>query len=270
MGPFSPVAVGQGSHCDCRSTSLATPAVDETMRLRIKSALELLMSLIMVSAALTVIYRNLGTDGPTSSPGLIVPAEPLTIDASALRGTASAAVVMVVFADFQCPFCGRFAREVAPELENRYVRPGVMAMAFRHLPLPNHPQALPAARASECAGRQGRFWEMHDALFREGKLDDGVWLSASRSIGLDQSAFNTCLSDRSVVDKVVASAKQANALGIRATPAFLIGQRLPDGRLKVRRTLSGARPLDDFVREIEAVLGRETWFERLFARVTPK
>jgi protein-disulfide isomerase len=84
----------------------------------------------------------------------------------------------MVFSDFECPFCGRFAKDTLPTIRTEYVDNGQFQLAFRHLPLTTlHPRALPAAVAAECAAAEGVFWVYHDLLFgTEGALDDLVLL----------------------------------------------------------------------------------------------
>lgn len=165
--------------------------------------------------------------------------------------------VMIVYSDFQCPFCHRFAREALPEIERRYVATGQVALAFHHLPLPIHAQATRAAMMATCAGRQDRFWQMHDALFDQQSLDDQTLLAVPALVELDTQRFDACLLDRTVTAEVEASVGEAKALNVRATPSFFLGTRLDNGRVRVLRAMSGARPVSDFSEQLEAVLAGE-------------
>ena len=78
--------------------------------------------------------------------------------------------MIIEFTDLQCPYCARFARDTWPQLRERYIDTGKVRFATRDLPLPFHEFALPAAVASRCAGRQGKFWEYREALFRDQSL----------------------------------------------------------------------------------------------------
>jgi protein-disulfide isomerase len=82
-----------------------------------------------------------------------------------VRGDPGATTVVIEFTDFQCPFCGRHAREVFPAVEKEFVETGEIRWAVRHLPLDIHPAAHDAARAALCAGEQHRYWPMHERLF---------------------------------------------------------------------------------------------------------
>src|SRR5688572_14403209 len=107
---------------------------------------------------------------PAAAPaaeGPIVPMTNVTFNLSKapMRGGASARVAMVELSDFECPFCGRYSRETAPQLMKQYVDSKRIAYAFLHLPVATHAFAFKAAEAAACAGDQGKFWEMHDVLF---------------------------------------------------------------------------------------------------------
>lgn len=240
------------------------------MKPSLKSVTDVVVSVVLVTAALTVIYRNVVANRSTTATQLTVPSDPVSLDGAIVRGQEDAKTVMVVFADFQCPYCGSFGREVLPEIERRYVANGRVALAFRHLPLPIHAKAVHAAVVAECAARQGKFWEMHDRLFSEQILDDDVLQAAPQAVGLDQQLFNECLQDSSLGDKIQASVNQARQLGIKSTPAFLFGERRADGRVKVGRALSGSRPLEDFVNELDATLGDDNSFWRRWPVVSPR
>ncbi len=144
------------------------------------------------------------------------------------RGPAAAAVTVVEFADFQCPYC-RDMESVIGELRAAY--PSDVRFVFRHLPLVSlHPLALAAARGSVCADRQGHFWEMHDALFADqSALGEDALKAAARRIGLDGDTFDQCLEKGAPETKVVADATVADALGLSSTPVFFVNGRLITG-----------------------------------------
>ncbi|MGC8876882.1 DsbA family protein [Thermus sp.] len=131
-----------------------------------------------------------------------------------------------VFSDFQCPFCQRLAREVLPALKARAAR-GEVRVSYRHFPLKEiHPEALPAATASECAHRQGAFWPYHDLLMA-GRLGD--YLGLARALGLEEGAFARCLKDPSAQAPVEADRALALRLGLRGTPTVFAGPyRVPN------------------------------------------
>jgi protein-disulfide isomerase len=192
---------------------------------------------------------------PPVRPAPPMPAEPVSIADAALKGSPQARVALVIYSDFECPFCARFANDTWPALDGKYVTTGKVRTAFRHLPIESiHPSAVKAAEASECAGRQGQFWPMHDVLFRNPKqLGEANLPAYAQQIGLNVAAFQTCL-DGAATAKVRADAAGAAALGIAGTPAFLIGVIQPDGRVKVTDRIAGARPLLAFETALDKVL----------------
>ena len=112
-------------------------------------------------------------------------------------------------------------------------------LAFRHLPLAEiHPLATRAAETAVCAERQGKFWDFHDRLFTQKKLDESHLVKMTEAVGLDSRALSQCLRDQSV-GRVTADAAFGKTLGITGTPTFLIGRVQSDGRVKVADILVG-------------------------------
>ena len=173
-----------------------------------------------------------------------LPTEPVTLIGAATKGSESAKVALIVFSDFQCPYCGRFAKETLPELDRVFVKPGNLLIAFRHLPLDSiHPFARRAAESAWCAAQQNRFWNMHDVLFENpSKLDDTSLRQHAQRIGLELRGFDTCLADGVASSNVGTDANAARNLGVSGTPAFLLGVRQADDDAQGRRDGIRARP----------------------------
>lgn len=142
-----------------------------------------------------------------------------------LRGSRDAQVTLVEYGDFQCPYCAR-AHTALSELMRQHGER--VALVYRHLPLGNlHPLATPAAEAAEAAGAQGKFWQMHDALFEnQGMLDADALPAMASSLGLDAQRFAGELDEGKHSARVEKQAEQARSLGARGTPTFFInGER---------------------------------------------
>jgi protein-disulfide isomerase len=184
-----------------------------------------------------------------------LPKEPISITGAAVRGSADAKIGFVIYSDFECPFCARFANDTWPALDSKYVATGKVRAAFRHLPIESiHPSAVKAAEATECAGKQGQFWPMHDILFKNSKgLAAGLLPGYAQQIQLDVAVFEACLKGATTA-KVRADATSAAALGITGTPAFLLGTIEGDGKVKVTERIAGARPLTAFETAIDKLL----------------
>jgi protein-disulfide isomerase len=135
-------------------------------------------------------------------------------------------VVIREFSDFECPFCKKLALEVLTGIRERLVDTGKARLSYRHLPLFEiHPNALPAAMASECAGLQNRFWEYHDGLFDRGL----TYLERAQESGLNMQRFQSCMASAQTLQAVYADYTLARKLGLTATPTVFVGPfKLPN------------------------------------------
>jgi protein-disulfide isomerase len=183
-----------------------------------------------------------------------LPAQPLSMDGAQVRGAKTATIGVIEFSDFQCPYCGRFAHEVLPVLERDYISTGKVLIAFRNLPLSIHPFALGAAVAAECAGEQGKFWAMHDALFADQKsLDIDSVAKRARRENLDAHQYENCVAAHAG-DRVERDMIAAKTLQVNGTPTFFIGQIDADGRVKVQKRFSGTLPVGDFTSIVDSLI----------------
>ena len=175
-----------------------------------------------------------------------------TVAGDAFKGDPTANVVVVEFADFQCPPCRAHALDTQPVLDKTFVDSGEILWVFKHLPLQIHPQAPASAAASECAADQGSFWEMHDLLFEaqsQWSVDDPepVLLDLAKQLGLDLEQFGTCLASEETRAKVQADLSDAQGV-VNSTPSFVI---LFGGQGGI---LNGSRPAEQFVSILQDVL----------------
>jgi protein-disulfide isomerase len=140
-----------------------------------------------------------------------------------ILGAADAPLTLVEYGDFECPFCGK-ATGVVRELRQRFGED--LRYVFRHLPLTDvHEHAELSARAAEAAGAQGRFWEMHDLLFRH---QDGLafedLIGYAGELGLDVEDFVRDVEEDRHADRVREDVMSAEASGARGTPTFFVGE----------------------------------------------
>jgi protein-disulfide isomerase len=161
------------------------------------------------------------------------------------RGPADAPVVIIEFSDFQCPFCSRVLPAIA-QVEKVYG--DQVRFVYRQFPLSIHPNAQKAAEASLCANEQGKFWEMHDAMFADqgGLAVDGLKQKAA-AIGLAADQFNTCLDSGKYAARVAADEADGQKAGVNGTPALFINGRF----------VSGAVPFDALAKIIDDELARK-------------
>lgn len=136
-------------------------------------------------------------------------------------GNAKAPVVLVEYADFECPYCG-MAFPYVKRAESRFRDD--LAVIFRPFPIPEiHPHAMHAAQAAEAAGLQQRFWEMHDMMFEhQDRLDDDALLGYARAIGLDLDRFKRDFSSQKVIEDIAESRRRGERDGVEGTPAFFL------------------------------------------------
>jgi protein-disulfide isomerase len=181
-----------------------------------------------------------GTAQPADTQARRVPGDPLA------QGDVDAPVVLVMWEDFQCPFCAKFAEETEPVLVDRFVEDGILRLEWRDFPYFGE-QSVQAARAARAAGEQDAFWEFHDALYalgfppNSGQLTDDVLMGLARDLDLDVERFTATMQSQETLDAVTADFREGQQLGISGTPAFLLNGR----------PIMGAQPTDTFVAAIE-------------------
>jgi protein-disulfide isomerase len=157
------------------------------------------------------------------------------VEPAHIRGSSNAQVQIEEFGDFQCPSCAALSPALN-QAEQKYH--GKLYVVFRQFPLADHKNAEAAARATEAAGLQDRFWEMHDLLYGS----QLVWTRAAdpreffnqfaKSIGLDVERFKRDIESEQVKVRIIADQQRAASLGVNRTPAiFISGERLPDSSL---------------------------------------
>jgi len=158
------------------------------------------------------------------------------------KGPADAPVTIVEFSDFECPYCAR----VNPALEQVMTKFGdQVRLVFRQFPLNIHANAQKAAEASLCANDQGKFWEMHDAMFKEQRsLGVEQLKEKAARLDMDPAAFNECLDSSRHAEAVIADLQTGSELGVSGTPAFFVNGRF----------MSGAQPYDAIAKVVEEEL----------------
>ena len=175
-------------------------------------------------------------------------------DAGRIRGHADAGVWVVVFSDFQCPFCKRWHEETAPLIERRYVRTGKVRLAYLNFPISSHRNAEPAHELAMCAAEQDRFWSVADALFAsqdswKNRGDAAFYFdSLARTLALDHVRLRSCLASAHTRGLIRSDYERSLRIGVGSTPSFLV-----DGT-----PIIGAQPYEVFARAIDAAIARRT------------
>jgi protein-disulfide isomerase len=181
-------------------------------------------------------------------------------------GDPAAPMQITEFSDFQCPFCDRFHTDTLPLLEQYYVDTGKVLFTYRsagNFVSGNtgsaNTESQNAAAAAYCAGDQGKFWEMHDALFannrdveNQGSFSDRRLSEIAGVAGLDVAQFEECYNSGTYEDRVAQDFKDATAAGMQGTPFFLVTYTV-NGETKTT-TIDGAQPFSEFQVKLEAIL----------------
>ena len=170
----------------------------------------------------------------------------IAVGSSPIKGNPEAAVTIVEYSDFQCPFCAR-AQPLLTQVMDKY--PDDVRLVFKHFPLSFHKAAKPAAIASVAAAEQGKFWEMHDVLFAQGnKLDAAKMDEYATEAGLDLERFQKDYTDKKAQygKSVDADMKQGQGVTVRGTPTLFI-----NGKKVQQRSLEGMSAMIDAVLKAE-------------------
>jgi protein-disulfide isomerase len=172
------------------------------------------------------------------------------------KGNLDAPVEIIIYEDFECPFCARFF-DTVKEIENNFK--DKIVIAFRHYILTSHPQALPAALAVECADEQGKFWEMYEKTFeisKAGKLNLENIKQTAAELKLKIEQFNQCLDEQKYLDKIQTQQNDAKKYGVTGTPTiFVNGEVVPGAYPFADFTASDGKPMKGMKSIIEAHLG---------------
>jgi protein-disulfide isomerase len=230
----------------------------------LRTGLEILSNVLVIAAALSllwVVLRNpMGAPATPTDRSRVSAVDGLSIQVDALRHVKGAGdVVLLEFADYECPFCGHYARDVIPRIEAEFVESARVMYAFMHFPIEAiHPLALKAGEAAECAGRQGQFWQMHRRLFADVSAIVSAELPRhAAELELDEATFTECLASGATSSAIRRDRSEGERLGITGTPTTFIGERHPDGLIRLTRRFQGSVPYELVQAEILDALERK-------------
>ncbi len=213
------------------------------------------LTLGSIGGAVLVVALLIAFNAPGSGSGANdAPYEPIVRShvEGRIEGDPDAPVRIIEFSDFQCPFCGQYARETAPALRKEFVDTGIASVEYRHVAFLG-PESVRAAEAAECALEQGFFWEYHDIIFQkqppDGRENVGAyssgnlkrfaremadaWATLAPERTFDADEFDACVDSRRTRAEVELQTQQARAMGVNSTPSFLINGRLARGLLPI-------------------------------------
>lgn len=186
-------------------------------------------ALFIIRAARTPKFTPVATTAP------IIPAQA----EGYLLGNPNAPVQVMEFADFECPACGNFSVITEPDVRARIVNTGLASYRFFDFPLPMHKNTMAASNAAACAADQGKFWEMHDALFRNQpewnteatSEPKKIFLGYVKTLGLNSDAWEKCFDEQLHQNRILANQAEGSRRKVQSTPTFVIGTRMIPGAL---------------------------------------
>lgn len=216
-------------------------------------------------AGVALIYYLATRPGGSGAVPVAITGVPAAESKPYVRGNPDAPVEIVEFADFQCGACESFATITEPDVMKRIVEPGLARYVFYDFPLEQHANSWPASHAAACADDQGKFWEMHDRIFRDqltwsrARNPKGSFEGMAKEIGLDARAWEECYDDRRHERRIAANLEEGKRRGVGSTPTFFVGNRKLTGvqgydRIRAyvdsaaREAGSGAAPAGDTAR----------------------
>ena len=216
-------------------------------------------AVVVVAAAAVALIAVSATGGDAAAPaagssapvvGPVTGLERRQADDPLALGRTDAPVVMVAYSDFQCPFCGKFARDTEPTLVQKYVDTGILRIEWRDFPYLGA-DSTTAAYAGRAAAAQGKFWQFHDAAYAKEFRPNSGALSASNldaiatALGLDLTRFHADMASGTVHTAVEDDFVGGQQIGVSGTPAFIVNGT----------PVIGAQPLATFEQTIDAAAG---------------
>ena len=162
---------------------------------------------------------------------------------------------MVEFTDYQCFFCRQFYLNSFTELKKNFIDTGKLRYVVRDFPLSFHADAMKAAQAAHCAGAQGQYWPMRNALIsNQSNLGQDALLGYAQGLSLDMAGFRSCLTSNNYVAEIQRSMEDASTIEIVGTPSFVLGMSTPDGVAGAK--IEGAQPYAALEARINELLAK--------------
>ena len=238
---------------------------------RIVLGAALVVAVLVVLGVISVVDRP-AAPGATGTPTASAPADPVAaaraavprrqVDDPLALGRVDAPIVVAEWGDFQCPFCRLFATNTEPALLARYVATGKVRLEWHDYAYLG-PESVLAARAARAAGRQGKFWPLHDVLYREqprensGAVTEASLTAQAQRLGLDMTRFRADFADPAVARAVADDQAAGSRIGVTGVPSFVIARDgAQAGGPATGDLIFGAQPTTTFEQAIDAALSR--------------
>ena len=195
----------------------------------------LILLAVVLGAALFVLLKDSGGGASTAAAG---PPPVVTDDGfrGYTMGDSTAPVEITEYGDFECPACAGFAAIQMPSIKDQLITTGKVRWRFRDYPLAIHQFSRLSAHAAQCAGEQGKFWEMHDQLFyhhqwaQTGKDPSQLFRTFAQAVGADLGRYDTCMSSGRYAGRIEFSRQEGEQRLVDGTPTFFINGVMYRGR----------------------------------------
>ena len=166
-----------------------------------------------------------------------------------VQGPSNAALTLIEYSDFQCPYCSRFHPTMLQLMADPAYK-GKIRWVFRHFPLSFHPNAVPAANAAECASEQGKFWEYADGLFNaQDQEGDAFYGTLADKLGLNRGKFDSCYSAKKYNARITADQSSGSTAGVNGTPGTII-----INKAGAKQLVPGAVPYEQLKAMVDSAL----------------
>jgi protein-disulfide isomerase len=223
----------------------------------VKKNLEVITLIFSLVAIFIGIYnsyqiRNIGSIPTQNNGGALLSADGLLKEIpknAPFLGNPNAKLTVVEFADYQCPFCGRFFKETFPELKKNYIDTGKIKFVYMDFAFLGE-ESIDAANSAYCANEQGKFWEFHDKLYSSQNGENQGTFSVLKlekiamNLGLNMADYRSCVSGGKYKELIDNNRTLGTKYGVKGTPGFFIGSQF----------INGAAPYQNFADAIEAGL----------------
>jgi protein-disulfide isomerase len=194
------------------------------------------LGVVCVAGAAWLAYGALHKSEPALGPNAPVPVAVADGFRGFTLGSDSAPVEVTEYSDFECPWCAAFAAVQMPVVREQLIATGKVRWRYREFPLNVHKYSRLAALAGECAGEQGKFWEMHDRMFGDHQWADAnsdptdVFRGFAKDLSLDLAKYDQCIASQKYAGRIEASYEEGEARGVQGTPTFFVDGRKYQGR----------------------------------------
>ncbi len=181
----------------------------------------------------------------------------MDISQEPFKGKPEAALTLIEFTDYQCPFCQKYAKQTFPMLDKEYIETGKIKYVVRDFPLQSlHREAFQAAVAADCASEQGHYWEMHDRLLDKNFSPSySDWAQHGKAIGLDETKFLNCMKSDEPGMGIRKDIEEGRMAGVRGTPTFFLGTfNKDDNNIQVLKVLRGAQSYSQMKHSLDSFL----------------